>query len=166
MDVVLDTSVLINFLRVGRLDLLRDHPDYTFIVTDHVRAEIGEYYAEQVEAIHAAVANGTLVEITVTDTAELELFGRLSAARSLGSGECSAVAVAINRSLPVAMDDVRAQKKAKAFHADIELLDTAQLMVSLIQHNILDVQSADAIKGDWETRFRFKLKIASFGELL
>ena len=166
MDVVLDTSVLINFLRVGRLDLLRDHPDYTFIVTDHVRAEIGEHFKEQIEAINGAVTDGTLVEITVTDTAELEIFGKLSSARSLGSGECSAVAVAINRALPVALDDVRAQKKAKAFHADIDLLDTAKLMISLIQHNVLDLEAADAIKVEWETRFRFKLKISSFGELL
>lgn len=42
MLVSLDTSVLINFLRLGRLDLLIGHPDWRFVVTDHVVSEVSE----------------------------------------------------------------------------------------------------------------------------
>lgn len=166
MDVVLDTSVLINFLRADRLDLLRDHPDYTFIITDHVRHEIGEFYPGQSAALNAAVADGTLNEIIVTAAAELDDFGKLSALKSLGLGECSAIAVAKNRSLLLAIDDVRAQKKAKAFSSTLAMLDTAGLMVSLIQKGVLTVEAADGIKVCWETEHRFKLKFASFSEFL
>lgn len=37
---LIDTSVLLNFLAVDRVDLLSRHPALRFIVTDHVRGEI------------------------------------------------------------------------------------------------------------------------------
>lgn len=40
MLVVAEASVLINFLRAGRLDLLRHHEDYRIVVTEHVRREV------------------------------------------------------------------------------------------------------------------------------
>jgi hypothetical protein len=40
--VVIDASVLINFLAVDRLGLLTSHPNFKFIVTDHVRGEVTE----------------------------------------------------------------------------------------------------------------------------
>jgi predicted nucleic acid-binding protein len=166
MDVVLDTSVLINFIRIGRLDLLRDHPDYNFIVTDHVRAEIKAYYPQQLAALNAAIADGTLSEIAVTDLAELSDFAQLSALKVLGAGECSAIAVAKNRSLPLAIDDVRAQKKAKAFCSSLTFLDTVAIVVSLIQKGLLTVAEADAIKADWETNHRFTLKFQSFADII
>ena len=40
-----DTSVLINFLRIDRMDLIEAHPA-SFIATDHVAAEIADAYPE------------------------------------------------------------------------------------------------------------------------
>lgn len=45
-SVVLDTSVLANFLRIARMDLLRRYP-LDFIVTDHVVSEISGHYKDQ-----------------------------------------------------------------------------------------------------------------------
>jgi hypothetical protein len=42
--VLLDTSVLINFLAVDRVDLLGHHPRYRFLVTEHVRKEVTAHY--------------------------------------------------------------------------------------------------------------------------
>ena len=55
--VVLDTSVLLNFLRVGRLDLLVGLPGYELLVTDHVRAEVTEPAHAEVlrEAVQGAL---------------------------------------------------------------------------------------------------------------
>ena len=39
-DVVLDSSVLINFLAISRVDLLGKFRRYRFLVTAHVRSEI------------------------------------------------------------------------------------------------------------------------------
>jgi hypothetical protein len=39
-------------------------------------------------------------------------------------------------------------------------------MASLIQHQVLTVEEADAIKLEWQTKHRFMLKFASFGDIL
>lgn len=64
-DVVLDTSVLINFAKVERLDLLAAHPLYSFVVTDHVRGEVSEHYEEQFEAVDSAIQQGILKELVL-----------------------------------------------------------------------------------------------------
>ncbi len=46
-DVVTDTSTLINFLRIGRVDLLAGLTSYRFVITDHVRAEVRASYPDQ-----------------------------------------------------------------------------------------------------------------------
>ena len=43
--IVADTSVLINFLRVDRMDLIARH-SHRFLVTDHVAAEVTDFYGE------------------------------------------------------------------------------------------------------------------------
>jgi predicted nucleic acid-binding protein len=163
-DVVLDTSVLINFARVGRLDLLGAHPSYSFVVTDHVRGEVSEHYSDQFEAVDTAIAAGVLRELTVDRPEELSDFGKLTAPRDLGIGECSAISAAKNRSLPLAIDDKQARKKAKRFHSKIVLLGTEDVIVSLIEASVLSVKEADAIKLEWESKHRFRLTSDSFGE--
>ena len=51
--VVLDTSVLLNFLRVGRLDLLVELPGHEFLVTDHVRGEVTDHASSQLLGVCA-----------------------------------------------------------------------------------------------------------------
>ena len=165
-EAILDTCVLINFAAIGRIDLLRSHSLHTFVITDHVRDEIKEHYSEQFDAVNAAVEDGTLAEITADQPGELEDFAKLVARRNLGTGECSAIAVAKNRSLALAIDDRRARNHAMAFHSAIVLLSTESLMVSFIQAEVLSVDEADAIKLDWESNHSFKLKFASFSEKL
>lgn len=163
-EVVLDTSVLINFAKVGRLDLLGQLASHSFVVTDHVRGEVSKHYAEQFEAVDAAIAEGIITELSVDRPEELSDFGKLTAPRNLGIGECSAIAVAKNRSLILAIDDNQARKKAKRFHSKLALLSTEELVVSMIKGSILTVEEADEIKLAWETEHRFKLKFETFGD--
>lgn len=163
-DVVLDTSVLINFAKVERLDLLDAHPSYSFVVTDHVRGEVSEHYSGQFEAVDTAIAEGILRELAVDQPEELSDFGKLTAPRNLGIGECSAISVAKNRCLPLAIDDNQARKRAKRFHSNLVLLNTEELVVSMIQESVLTVEEADQLKLDWETEHRFKLTFGSFRE--
>ncbi len=44
--IIADTNVLINFLRIDRLDLIARH-FYQFVITDHVREEITEHHPVQ-----------------------------------------------------------------------------------------------------------------------
>ncbi len=64
-EVVIDTSVLINFLVIHRLDLLVGHPGFRFVVTDHVREEITEHYPEQMAQLEDAIDTGKITEIRV-----------------------------------------------------------------------------------------------------
>ena len=107
--IVADTSVLINFLRIDRMDLLGRHP-CRFLATDHVEAEIED--DEQRARYAAAVTAGHLETCTVTDPGEVALYMRLGPGQRLGSGECSAIAVAIIRRCAIAVDDNRAVSRA------------------------------------------------------
>lgn len=165
-EVLLDTCVLINFATIGRVDLLRALAGYSFLITEHVRDEVKEHFTTQYDAVTAAVEDGSVQEIVVDTPEELADFALLTARRNLGDGECSAIAAAKHRSLVLAMDDRRARNKAVAFHAPIQLLSTAELVVLLIQQQVLSVQEADDIKADWEQNHRFKLPLESFGDQL
>ena len=44
--IVADTSVLINFLKIDRMDLIGRFPQ-RFLATDHVAAEISDNYPDQ-----------------------------------------------------------------------------------------------------------------------
>lgn len=165
--VVADTSLVLNFLRLDRMDLLGAwHLDV--IATDHVGAEITDP-EHRIRYAHAQAA-GHVREEVVTDPAEVGIFLKLFATRRLGAGECSAIAVALNRGCPLAMDDNKALKKALAEAGTVPgclaVYRTPDIVVDLIKAGVLDVQTADAMKEDWALNHRFKLKIGSFAGLL
>jgi predicted nucleic acid-binding protein len=160
---VLETSVLVNFLKIDRAVLLARHPSYEFIITDHVRAEITQHYPDQLARLETALQSGSLQEIRVTDPAELNAFAQLTST-GLGIGECSAISVAANRQIPLAIDDKVAVKRARRFRASIAIENTESLMVSLIRAGVLDLSAADAIKQDWERNHRFRLPFSSFSD--
>ncbi|QEG01552.1 hypothetical protein Mal15_56290 [Stieleria maiorica] len=164
--VILDTSVLINFARIRRIDLLESHPSYDFLICDHVRDEVKEHFLEQFEAVNSALADGVLAETAADDPAELSDFVTLVGEKRLGTGECSAISLAKNRSIALAIDDRNARKRATKFAPGIQLHCTQSLVVDLIQAEVLTIAEADAIKLDWETNHCFRLKIASFGDLI
>ena len=165
-DVITDTSTLVNFLRIGRVDLLAGLTSYRFVVTDHVRAEVTSYYPAQLSNFEFALLAGHVVEITLDTPADLTVFAELKALR-LGDGECASIAAALNRGLPLAIDDNRARKKAVARDPSLRLLDTVGLMVQAIQAPLLTVAEADAIKLDWEKNHKFiKKHFTSFAELI
>lgn len=165
-EVIIDTSVLINFLAVDCASLLGAHPEFVFVVTDHVRSEITDHYPERHTRFQEALLEGYLLQVSVSDPDELEQFGELVKRRQLGAGECAAIAVASVRGLPLATDDGAAIKAARNHSQGIEILTTEALVVSLIRGGLLTVEEADEIKSDWEANHRFRLKFNSFAERL
>src|SRR6516165_10126402 len=107
--VVADTSVLLNFLKIRRMDLIGSHPR-RFLATDHVENEISDDAHRA--AFLTAVAEGYLDTCTVNDPREVEFFLRLRPGVRLGAGECSALAVAVSRRHAIAIDDNRAISRA------------------------------------------------------
>jgi predicted nucleic acid-binding protein len=161
--VVLDTSVLLNFLRVGRLDLLVELPGHEFLVTDHVRGEVTDHASWQLLA--QALAEKRLREERADAPEEVAAFGQLVAVRTLGVGECAALAVAVCRRLPIAIDDKAARKKATAMFGFRQFLGTADLVVAAIRGGRIDVQGADEMKRRWESELRFRMGFASFADI-
>lgn len=163
--VIADTSVLINFLAVDRMDLIKRH-SCRFLITDHVRHEITEHYQEQFSRLQEALKQGILEEIPVTYQEEVETFAKLTELESLGSGECACIAVAIHRCYTLAIDDKKAIKQARLSCPTISIATTEDLMVSMIKAELITANEADTIKDEWALSHKFKLKISSFSELL
>ena len=162
--VVTDASVLVNFLRIDRMDLIAGH-SHAFMVTDHVADEVSDQYPDQQQRFASAVAAGALSQESVTGRAEIALFGTLSASGRLGAGECSAIAVAVHRRHMLAIDDRRATTQAQRVDRTLRILTTQDLMVSMIGEGLLDIDEADSIKDEWAARHRFRLKLGSFWDV-
>lgn len=164
--VLLDTSVLINFLAIDRIALLARHPDFRFVITEHVRSEVTTHYRAQLDRLETALHEGHFEETRVEAIEELVLFAKLSQNPRLGLGECAAIAAAIHRTQPLAIDDKAARKAALEHAPGLVVIDTQSIMVSLIRAEVLSIAEADSIKSTWAAEHRFHLKAASFAELL
>ena len=163
--IVTDASVLINFLRIDRTDLLAGH-SHDFLATDHVAGEITDRYPDQQQRFATALETGAIAEARVTAEQELRLFASLLDSGRLGAGECSAIALAVHRGYILAIDDRLAANHARRADATLRIAATQDLMVSMIQEGLLAVGAADRIKHEWATRHRFVLKLDSFQSLL
>lgn len=167
--VVADTSVLINFLRIDRMDLIGACPR-EFLVTDDVAGEIVSTYPEQQARYRAARAARYVDTCSVTDPDEVTCFMRLGLGKRLGAGERSAIAVALHRGLALAIDDSRAinhaLREADLAVRKLEILRTQDVIVALIRDGLLDLGAADQIKNSWAAQHRFRIKATSFSDLL
>ncbi len=146
-DVITDTSTLVNFRRIGRADLLAGLTSYRFVVTDHVRYEVTSYYPTQLSSFEFALLAGHVIELTLDTPADLTVFADLKTLR-LGDGECASIAAALNRGVPLAIDDIRARKEAVARNPSLRLLDTVGLMVEAIQAGLLTDDDDPAFGGE------------------
>jgi predicted nucleic acid-binding protein len=159
--VVCDACVLINLLLVGRLDLLTQNPDFQYLVTEHVMAEVTE--PSQAALLAEAISQGSVTVIEVTDPGELATFAELK--RFLGSGESAAVAAAFHRDLAIATDDGRTRREIEKRLGRERLLTTPGILLRLIRGGLLTVVEADEIKVTLESR-RFRMSFASFADLI
>ena len=106
---VIDTSTLINFLRVDRVDLLAGLASYRFLVTDHVRHEVTSVYPAQLSVLEFAILAGHLHVLSVDSTEAVFLEMKR---QNLGDGECAAIAAACSLGVPLVIDDRRARNRA------------------------------------------------------
>jgi predicted nucleic acid-binding protein len=167
---ILDTSVLINFLAIDRARLLSSLAS-PVLITSHIVAEVAADYPDQQARLAAALQAGYLKEIEVIDLAELALFAELvsrdsSKRKRLGEGECSAIAVAVHRGYHLGIEDRQAIKQVKERYPTVVIRQTQHLMVELIQAKLLTVTEADQIKQTWSAEHRFDLKLATFADLV
>ena len=163
--IVADASVLINFLRIDHMDLIARR-SHRFLVTDHVEAEVTDFYPDQRARLEGALQAGGLQQVSVDDRREVALFGALDASGRLGAGERSAIALAICRGYTLAIDDRRAIRQAREESSTLRILTTRELVVTMIRENLLDIPEADELKEAWAEHHRFRLPIESFSDLI
>ena len=147
------------------MDLIARH-SHQFVVTDHVAAEVTNFYPDQRARLDIALRSGVLQQVSIDDQREVALFGSLIASQRLGSGECSAIALAVCRECSLAMDDRQAANQARRVKHDLRILTTRDLTIAMIRENLLSVAEADYLKEMWANRHRFRLPIESFSDVI
>ena len=160
-----DTSVLINFLKIDRMDLL-EKCSHSFFITDHVQEEITTHYSDQHTLLQTALHQKILQKADVESSEEFAVFAQLSKSGQLGTGECAAIALASCRKYYLLIDDVQAIKKASSLIAPNFILRTQDLIVLMIQEHLLEIKEADYLIEVWAKQHRFKLKVKSFEEFM
>ena len=160
--VIVDTSCLINFLIVDRMDLFGALSGYAFVVPNHVVAEVTD--ATERTRLAAAMTAGVVTEIEITDLAEIELYVALR--RILGDGESACLAVAATRGWVMAADEKgRLRREVYERLGEASLVNTPGILVSAIQEGILTADGAETLRAVL-VKNRFVMDIPPFVELV
>ena len=160
--VILDTSCLINFLILDRMDIFQRLRGYTFVVPNHVVAEVKD--ETQRARLTAALAAQIVTEIEITDLEEITLYAGFR--RVLGDGESACLAVAATRRWVLAADEKgRLRREVHERLGEPYLVNTPGILVSAIQAGILSIEEAEAIR-EVLARNRFVMDIPPFKDLL
>lgn len=160
--IVLDASVLLNFVKIGRVELL-GQLGTSVVLLDQVLDEV--IRPEQREAVEGAVKAGILDLQSVRDPVEVALFANLRADGRLGGGECAVLAVALNRNWVAGLQDRRARVEGQRRREDLALWQTEDLVLKLIRSGHLTLEEADGFLVEWATKHRFRSRLTSFQEM-
>jgi len=160
---VADTSFLLNFLVIDRMDVLAGLQALAFRAPNHVVLEVR--YPEEKERLHVALAAGTLSEIEITDLSEIALYVHLRT--FLGDGESACLAVAATRQWAIATDEKgRLQREIFERLGEDYLLDTPGALIAALRAGVLTVPQAETIREEL-ARHRFIMRdLPPFEELV
>ena len=160
--VVADSSFLINFLAVDRMDILSRLLQFRFHVVNHVRAEIR--YESQRVRLRAATESGGVTEIEITEPGEILLYDEFR--HFLGDGESASLAVAVSRRWVIAADEKgRFRRELFGRLGEDYLLDTLGALVTALREGVITVVDADALREQLRVH-RFEMDPTPFDELL
>ena len=160
--IVLDTSILLNFVKIGRVELL-GQLGTSVVLLDQVLDEV--IRSDQRKAVKGAVAAGTLDLQSVRNPVEVALFTELRAGGRLGAGECAVLAVALTRDWVAGLQDRRARTEGQRRRGDLVLCQTEDLVLKLIQAGYLTLEEADGFLAEWAAKHHFKSRVTSFRDL-
>lgn len=160
--VVTESSFLINFLAVDRMDILAGLRQFKFHVLDHVSAEI--QYPEQQARLQAALTAGIMHALEITNPAEILLYDELR--KFLGDGESASLAVAVSRRWVIAADE-KGRFRRELFErlSEAYLLDTPGALVAAIKGGLISIPEAEELR-ERLRQHRFEMDPRPFEELL
>lgn len=160
--VVADSSFLINFLVLDRMDILGELAQFRLHVLNHVRAEIR--YENQRARLQAAVESGIMTEIEITDPSEILMYAEFR--QFLGDGESASLAVAVSRRWVIAADEKgRFRRELFGRLGENYLLDTAGALVTAIKAGAISVELAEALRAQLRGN-RFDMDPRPFDEMI
>jgi predicted nucleic acid-binding protein len=160
--VVADSSFLINFLVLDRMDILGALAQFRLHVPNHVRVEIR--YDDQRARLQAAVEGGIVTEMEITEPSEILMYAEFR--QFLGDGESASLAVAVSRRWVIAADEKgRFRRELFGRLGENYLLDTAGALVTAIKAGVITVEQAEALRRQLRSN-RFEMDPRPFNELL
>ena len=160
--VAIDACILINFIRVGRLDLLINCPGIKFVITEEVLSELTD--EGQRTEILAGIDGGQFERFAIQKLNTVERFADL--ATVMGKGEASAIAAAESEGWFIATDEgSRARRTINEGACAGRLMTTPGILLHLLKSNVLTIDDADAIKTELEGH-RFLMNFKSFRDLI
>jgi len=161
-SVLIDATVLINFIHLDQLNLLGKLKRYRFVIPEHVAVEIT--HKDQAEVLKKAIQRDILEQAAITDMMEMADYAEFH--KTLGQGESACLAIAVNRGFFVASDEKGVFRRLVLKKIGQErLLTTPDLILSAVRSKLITVAQADKWKAILETH-RFKMKFQSFKDLL
>ena len=160
--IVLDTSILLNFVKIGRVELL-GQLGTSVVLLDQVFDEVRR--PKQRKVVKDAVTASTLDLQSVRNPVEVALFTELRAGGRLGAGECAVLAVALTRNWVAGLQDRRAGTEGQRRCEDLVLYQTEDLVLKLIKSGYLTIEEADGFLVEWATKHRFRSRVTSFRDL-
>jgi predicted nucleic acid-binding protein len=141
--VVADSSFLINFLALDRLDILAALRQFRFHVLDHVLAEIR--YEEQRRRLEAGMQRKVVEPLEIEDLDEIRLYDEFR--QVLGDGEAACLAVAVNRRWLLAADEKgRFQRELFGRLGESYLLNTLGALVTAVQVRVLTIGEGEELR--------------------
>jgi predicted nucleic acid-binding protein len=160
--VVADSSFLINFLAVDRVDILAALRQFRFHVLDHVVAEIRD--EEQRGRLEAALEQGILVLLEIADPDEVRLYDEFR--QILGDGEAACLAVAVRRRWLLAGDEKgRFRRELFGRLGEEYLLNTLGTLVMAVRARVLTIEETERLREELRKR-RFETGPRPLRELL
>jgi len=138
-----DTSVLSNFARIERLELLWKYSQ-NVLTTREVILEVEKGIAKkpQLKSIVDAKENGKIQIISTSQEETILLLGQLREEGVLGKGEISLIGIAKERQAIFISDDKGATNKAKSLGIkvlhNVQYRDTVTILKTLLKDGIIE----------------------------
>lgn len=144
-QVATDTSLLLNFLRIDRTDVLASLPGFRFRVLNHVLNEVTQ--EPHASRLRTALEQAHVIEFELTD---LDAIADYDALRlNLGDGEAATIAAAGHLQCVVGMDEKgRAKREAAARVGEQNMLNTPGILVHAVRIGLLTLDEAEQIRLD------------------
>jgi len=136
--VVVDSSVLICLVKIGRLEILKEL-FHAVLITESVYEEVvvkGKLSGKSgISTIEKAIGS-RWIQMVPAGSRQKNEAGKFRLRWGIGLGEAESISLANSRALPVILDDKNARRLARIM--EIQYAGTAALLLRALQQGIID----------------------------